>query len=72
MATRNGKPCSEGDAESPPRGFNGPLCRRVDGARRRAHLSFRRATTAWAWGWAWGEGTLDRKRRSLMNYRRRC
>src|ERR1700675_127182 len=30
-------------------------------------MSFQRATTAWAWGWAWGEGTLDRKTRSLMN-----
>ena len=30
-------------------------------------MSFQRATTAWAWGWAWGDGTLDRKPRSLMN-----
>ena len=30
-------------------------------------MSFQRATTAWAWGWAWGDGTLDRKTRSLMN-----
>src|SRR6266581_2947746 len=30
-------------------------------------ISFQRATTAWAWGWAWGDGTLDRKTRSLMN-----
>ena len=24
-------------------------------------------TSASPWGWAWGEGTLDRKTRSLMN-----
>ena len=30
-------------------------------------MSFQRATTAGAWGWAWGDGTLDRKSRSLMN-----
>src|SRR6202011_4728000 len=30
-------------------------------------MAFQRATTAWAWGWAWGDGTLDRKTRSLMN-----
>src|ERR1700758_3778274 len=30
-------------------------------------MSFQRATAAWAWGWAWGDGTLDRKTRSLMN-----
>jgi 4-carboxymuconolactone decarboxylase len=30
-------------------------------------MAFQRATTAWAWGWAWGEGTLDRKTRSIIN-----
>jgi len=30
-------------------------------------MAFQRATTAWAWGWAWGEGTLDRRTRSLLN-----
>jgi 4-carboxymuconolactone decarboxylase len=38
----------------------------VDAAMARADafmMSFQRATTAWAWG----EGTLDRKTRSLMN-----
>lgn len=42
----------------------------VDAAMARADdflMAFQRATTAWAWGWAWGEGTLDRKTRSLMN-----
>jgi len=30
-------------------------------------MAFQRATTTIAWGWAWGEGTLDRRTRSLVN-----
>lgn len=30
-------------------------------------MAFQETTTALAWGLAWGEGTLDRKTRSLMN-----